>query len=467
VATKQHNQMTGADLHPNALDGTTGTELSVASRAIYDTRYGFRNPTFTVAPSGTAADYNTTGTNDQTVVQSAIDAVAASGGGRVLLRNGTYNFSAGTNLTLGGKAVSIIGEGYGTIIKNLATSSSAANSLFNITGAVTVGADFIEIGNFQMQGNATGGMGIRLNSCYQGVVQPILGKSFTAGSGWGVVLWLNASIDMTIINPVLTGNSYAGMQFGGSSNANTIIGGWIYGQPSGGAGIRSGSSNKNTFIGTIIETNTDYGAVVAGGRYTQFINCWIENNGNTGLYCDELSTVIDGCWFTLNTLDIDVRATQTDMQVLNNRFNDGGKITLRSGAAGVNIHDNINLTTLTDNGATGLSVKNNGAFNPDVLYAQDNVTGAITFNRANGSTITATLTGNITPTLTNGKALNDTLTLKLTQDATGSRTVTWPSNFKKAGGALTLSTGVSAIDVIQMRWDGTNWVEVSRAINLS
>jgi len=102
-----------------------------------------------------------------------------------------------------------------------------------------------------------------------------------------------------------------------------------------------------------------------------------------------------------------------------------------------------------------------------VLYAQDNVTGAITFNRANGSTITATLTGNITPTLTNGKALNDTLTLKLTQDATGSRTVTWPSNFKKAGGALTLSTGVSAIDVIQMRWDGTNWVEVSRALNIS
>jgi len=31
--------MTGADLHPNAIDGTTGTELSVASQTTYDTRY--------------------------------------------------------------------------------------------------------------------------------------------------------------------------------------------------------------------------------------------------------------------------------------------------------------------------------------------------------------------------------------------------------------------------------------------
>ena len=37
--TKQHNQMTGADLHPNKIDGTTGTELSVASQATYDGRY--------------------------------------------------------------------------------------------------------------------------------------------------------------------------------------------------------------------------------------------------------------------------------------------------------------------------------------------------------------------------------------------------------------------------------------------
>ena len=43
----------------------------------------------------------------------------------------------------------------------------------------------------------------------------------------------------------------------------------------------------------------------------------------------------------------------------------------------------------------------------------------------------------------------------------------WPANFKKAGGTLTLSAGASAVDVIKMRWEGTNWREVSRALNLS
>ncbi len=39
MATKLHNQMSGADLHPNAIDGTTGTELTPASQNTYDGRY--------------------------------------------------------------------------------------------------------------------------------------------------------------------------------------------------------------------------------------------------------------------------------------------------------------------------------------------------------------------------------------------------------------------------------------------
>lgn len=112
-------------------------------------------------------------------------------------------------------------------------------------------------------------------------------------------------------------------------------------------------------------------------------------------------------------------------------------------------------------------IKNNVGINPDTLYAQGNVTGATTFDRTNGATISATLTGDITVTLSNGKGVGDTLTLVLTQDGTGSRLVTWPAAFKKAGGTLTLSTGAAAIDIINMRWDGTNWVEISRALNLS
>lgn len=39
MATKYHKDLTGPDLHANAIDGTTGTELSVASQAAYDARW--------------------------------------------------------------------------------------------------------------------------------------------------------------------------------------------------------------------------------------------------------------------------------------------------------------------------------------------------------------------------------------------------------------------------------------------
>jgi hypothetical protein len=48
------------------------------------------------------------------------------------------------------------------------------------------------------------------------------------------------------------------------------------------------------------------------------------------------------------------------------------------------------------------------------------------------------------------------LTLILTQDATGSRTLT--STMKFAGGSKTLSTQTSAIDVISIVYDGTNYL---------
>jgi len=103
----------------------------------------------------------------------------------------------------------------------------------------------------------------------------------------------------------------------------------------------------------------------------------------------------------------------------------------------------------------------------EYLFVQGNVTGATTFNRAAGAIITATLTGNITVTLTDGQYKGQILELRLTQNGVGSKTATWPANFKKAGGTLTLSTGAGAIDEILMSWDGTNWNEIYRSLNLS
>lgn len=124
-------------------------------------------------------------------------------------------------------------------------------------------------------------------------------------------------------------------------------------------------------------------------------------------------------------------------------------------------------TSIFNSVEAGNAIRNNGSANPERLHAQGNVTGATTFTRVNGDTITATLTGDITVTLTAGVSRGDRLKLILTQDGTGSRLVTWPSNFKKAGGTLTLSIAAGAVDVIEMIYDGTNWVETSRAMGIS
>jgi hypothetical protein len=99
-------------------------------------------------------------------------------------------------------------------------------------------------------------------------------------------------------------------------------------------------------------------------------------------------------------------------------------------------------------------IVNNIGINPIQQYAQGNVTGATTFTRLNGNTITATLTGNVTATLTAGIVAGDTLCLVLTQDTTGSRTISWPGNVKNGP---TLQTSTSSIDVIYLVFDGTNW----------
>lgn len=74
-----------------------------------------------------------------------------------------------------------------------------------------------------------------------------------------------------------------------------------------------------------------------------------------------------------------------------------------------------------------------------------------------GQAAQLTLSGN--RTIANPTNLQDAsyLTLKLIQDATGSRTVTWGSMFKWAGGATpVLSTAANSYDILSFYYDGTN-----------
>ncbi len=133
---------------------------------------------------------------------------------------------------------------------------------------------------------------------------------------------------------------------------------------------------------------------------------------------------------------------------------------LRGNLTGAFLKSSFTLSTTLP----GLSLLNNHGLNPDCSFAVAFSTTPA-FTRSNGRVQTLTLTDNITPTLpvtANTLQAGERMTLILTQDGTGGRTVTWPSNFKKAGGTLALSAGAGAVDVIEMIYDGTNWQETGR-----
>lgn len=93
------------------------------------------------------------------------------------------------------------------------------------------------------------------------------------------------------------------------------------------------------------------------------------------------------------------------------------------------------------------------------------VTGTVTVDADTGvGVFVGTLTGNTTFVFPSSKVAGTEMILVLTQDGTGSRTVTWPSNFKKAGGTLTVTSTAAAVSVVRMVFDGTNWQELSRSL---
>jgi len=146
VATKLHNQMTGADLHPNALDGTTGTELSVASQTTYDGRYA-RTIGATITPTANGATTFVVNRQDGTtavlVVDTTNNRLQVGNGTSGTLRVGDANISkaTGSNWSMG---ATIFTGGIGVAIKTVTanysvfTGSDSTILADATSGAVTV-----------------------------------------------------------------------------------------------------------------------------------------------------------------------------------------------------------------------------------------------------------------------------------------------------------------------------------------
>lgn len=93
----------------------------------------------------------------------------------------------------------------------------------------------------------------------------------------------------------------------------------------------------------------------------------------------------------------------------------------------------------------------------DAEYDNGNSGAADTINWNLGNKQKSTLTGNATFTFTAPPG-PCSLTLKLVQDGTGSRNPVWPATVKWTGGTEPVwSTAASAIDIVTLYYDGTNY----------
>jgi hypothetical protein len=93
-------------------------------------------------------------------------------------------------------------------------------------------------------------------------------------------------------------------------------------------------------------------------------------------------------------------------------------------------------------------------------FSNGNSGTAATINWNAGQKQAITLTGNATFTFTAPNGVGNFI-IRLVQDATGSRTVTWPTGtngVKWVGSAApTLTTAANAIDIVTFYWNGTNY----------
>lgn len=221
------------------------------------------------------------------------------------------------------------------------------------------------------------------------------------------------------------------------------------GPPGGGAAHKSVViSHNHVYNNALLVNNTN--GIYVNGSAAALTDVLVHGNR---LYDDQGTQTQRGI-----RVEVAGATPYTGVVIRDNNCNNNKTFAVSLGStAGVTCFNNYGGTGATKTGA-----------NPELLNAIGNISGSVTADVSLGNYYKATLTGNVTTFTLTAAVLPGTLfVLELTQDGTGSRTLAWPANFKKAGGALVISTAAGATDIITMRHDGTNWVEISRALNVS
>ena len=154
--------------------------------------------------------------------------------------------------------------------------------------------------------------------------------------------------------------------------------------------------------------------------------------------------------------------------VTNTKAADMAQSTIKGRAAGAGTGDPTDLTAAQTKTILAIALPADVSITDEVGFGAHSLeftsttntpsAGAVTINWKNGNKQKLSLTGNVTSMTLTAPANPCSLTLMVQQDATGGRTVSWPTSVKwPGGGAPTITTAANAVDIVTMYFDGTNY----------
>lgn len=200
-------------------------------------------------------------------------------------------------------------------------------------------------------------------------------------------------------------------------------------------------SGTDTYTGSLLPALTAY---TAGNTFT-----FVVPNTNTGA----ATLNIDALGAKAITRDGSTALVAGDL-VANSEvivIYDGTRFQLVNGNSKTNFTISGSLTfsgsPAAINAASGLTVNNSGS---TPVFAVTFSATAMTLDCTKSNVFSTTFTANVTtaPTISNPQD-GQTINWFITQDATGSRTMTWPTSFKwVTGSAGVLSTTANAVDML-------------------
>lgn len=344
------------------------------------------------------------------------------------LTSGAYNTalgnSAALNITTGGNNTAVGSSALNNLTtgsNNIAVGSSALQGISTTSDNVAIGSSALfyntvgentAVGSLAASGNASNTTAVRITAIGYRALTANYGNDNTS------VGYDSLKTNTTGFSNTAVGSTALFSNLGGY--LNTAVGdSALYSNTSGdqnvgigrSAGYTNSTGNANVYIG--------YSAgYLATGSGNTFIGDGAGDAVTTGA-----NNVIIGA-YSGNEAGLDIRTTSN-------------QVVISDGSANIRAHFN------------GPALKINGAAATPAWAIGFSAT-AMTLDCRNSNVFTTTFTANVTtaPTLSNPQD-GQTINWFITQDATGSRTMTWPTSFKWPGGtAGVLSTAANAVDLV-------------------